>query len=362
MYRFLIPSILACLFALVSALALSAAEFDDRAAALRASMAQRDLLAAKEKLAELKVAAKSEAEQATAERLDLLSGYLFDFWKSVDEGGRTLRGTDELVISGKRVAVVEYDAAQSLLILRVEGQNKRYTLRQMPPRVALTLAERVLKPGAPQNEVFFGTFLAMDGKGDRKLAREAWEKAARGGIDVKHLLPELQVPLPGGATIELPVLNVQTAALLKPAQWQVATRYGGKWKRSPLAKDQAAQNTLGRLELHLADDANDAFVTFAKKMPAGFGLRMYLVDVPVGQRFGLLSDSGEHSLDASVALPSGLVKIEFARQAGKFLCRINDAETEVTIADEKSAKTADWLGFSLPAGGKVVMAGCEFAR
>lgn len=362
MQRFWMAAILLGWLSLLPISQANSAEFEELAASVRVALAQRDLAAAKEKLTELKAAAKSEAEQATAERLDLLQGYVLDFWKSADEGGRTLRGTDELVISGKRVAVVEYDDAQKLLILRVEGQNKRYTLRDMPPRVALTLAERVLKPGAPQNEVFFGAFLAMDGKGDRQLAREAWEKAQRGGIDVKHLLPELQVPLPGGATIELPVLNVQTAALLKPAHWQVMTRVEGKWQRSPLAKDQAAQNTLGRLELHLADDADNAYVTFGKKMPASFGLRMYLVDLPAGQHFGLLSDSGEHTLDASVALPSGLVKIEFARQAGKFLCRINDEETEVTIADDKSAKTADWLGFSLPAAGKVTMAGCEFAR
>jgi hypothetical protein len=339
-----------------------AAEFDELAAGLRTSLAQRDLLAAKEKLAEVKAAAAAPEEKATAERLDLLYNYLFDFWKSVDEGGRTLHGTDELVISGKRVAVVEYDAANSRLVLRVAGENKRYTLREMPPRVALTLAQLVLKPGAPQNEVFFGAFLALDAKGDRKLAREAWDKAARGGVDVKLLLPELDVPLPSGATIELPVLSAQTAALLKPAFWQVATRDGHKWKRVELAADEAAQNMLGRLEIQLPDDARGAQISFLRKMPASFGLRMYLVDLPAGQTFGLLSESGEQTFDAAVELPTGLVKIEFARQAGKFLCRINDVETEVTLADEKAAKSADWLAFSLPPGVKVVIAGCEFAR
>jgi hypothetical protein len=119
---------------------------------------------------------------------------------------------------------------------------------------------------------------------------------------------------------------------------------------------------LGRLEIQLPDDARGAQISFLRKMPASFGLRMYLVDLPAGQTFGLLSESGEQTFDAAVELPTGLVKIEFARQAGKFLCRINDVETEVTLADEKAAKSADWLAFSLPPGVKVVIAGCEFAR
>src|SRR5687768_15269642 len=84
-----------------------AAEFDDLAAAVRTAMAQRDLPGAKTKLDKLKTAAATEAEKVTADRLDLLYGYLFDFWKSVHAGGQKLLGAEEIVIGGKQVAVVE---------------------------------------------------------------------------------------------------------------------------------------------------------------------------------------------------------------------------------------------------------------
>lgn len=347
-----------CLHTLVTAG--QAADFASAAAAVRTAMAQRDLPGAKQKLDELKLAAATESEKQVADRLDLLYGYLFDFWKSVHEGGQKLLGAEEIVIGQKRVAVVEYDAAAGKLVLRVDGENKRYTLFDMPPRIAITLSEQVLKKGAPQNEAFIGTFLAMDGRGDRKLAEAAWQRAQQGGVDVKSLLPELAVPLPAAATIQLPTLTPQTALLLRPQAWQLVLQDDKGWKRSPLGK-QGVQNTQGRLEVETPEGAEGVWLVFARKMPSSFGMRIYFADLPAGQRLGLMNSKAESLTDASVALPTGLAKVEFGRRSGKLLCRINDQEQEVTISDEKLAQTNGTLGISLPAGVKVEIAGCELA-
>ena len=340
--------------------ALRGAEFADVAAELRIAMAQRNFPLAAKKLAEVKAAATSEADKIAADRLDLLHGYLFEFWKAVHAGGNTLQGTDELEIGGKRVAVVEYDEDAGKLILRVEGQNKRYTLKEMPVRVAITLAEQVLKKGAPPNEAYIGTFLAMDGRGDRKLAREAWDRAAKAGIDVKSLLPELDTPLPAAATIQIPALTPATAAALRPQFWSVMQSGDKGWKPLELGT-QGVQNAEGKLELKLADDLKSPiWITFKRKLPANFGLRMYLVDLPAGQKLGMFLGK-ENESDAFLGLPSGLVKVEFARQAGKFICRINDQEQSVTVVDETTAKTTGMFGFTLPPGASCVIAGCEFA-
>ncbi|HTN75184.1 MAG TPA: hypothetical protein VL096_08055 [Pirellulaceae bacterium] len=335
------------------------AEFAELAAEARTAMAQRDLPTAKKKLEELKAAAVSNEEKTTAERLDTLNAYLFDFWKAVHSGGNTLQGTDELVIGDKRVAVVEYDEVAGLLILRVEGVNKRYTLKEMPPRVAITLASQVLKKDAPVNQAFIGTFLAMDSRGDRKLAREAWDKAAKGGTDIKDLLPELDIPLSGAATLQIPALTPATAGALRPQFWSLMQNNGKAWK--PLdASKVARQDTSGRLEIAApAEPAGAAWFTFKRKLPASFGVRIYLVDLPAGQKFGLFNGKDAES-DASIELPTGTVKIEFARQAGELICRINDEEKTFTAIDKEAAKTNGNMGFTLPAGGKCFIAGCEF--
>src|SRR5688500_17696818 len=90
-------------------LRVQAADFNELADELRAALAQRDLPTAQAKLEEVKAAATTDKEKDVAERLDLLHGYLFDFWKAVHAGGRKLQGADELGIGDKRTAVVEYD-------------------------------------------------------------------------------------------------------------------------------------------------------------------------------------------------------------------------------------------------------------
>lgn len=323
-------------------------------------MAQRDLPGAKEKLDELKMAAATQAQKDTADRLDLLYGYLFDFWKSVHAGGQKLLGAEEIVIGDKRVAVVEYDAGAGKLVLRVDGENKRYTLFDMPPRIALTLSEQVLKKGAPQNEAFIGTFLAMDARGDRKLAEESWQRAQLGGVDVKSLLPELQVPLPAAATIRLPQLTPQTAALLRPQMWQLATHDGTVWKRGALGK-QGLQNAQGRLEVETPSSAKQVWLIFGRKLPTNFGVRIYFSDLPEGQKAGLFNHTVEGFTDAEIDLPSGLVKLELARRGGEWMCRINDEEKAIKVVDDKLAKANGSLGVSLPPGAKVEVAGCELA-
>ncbi len=166
-----------------------AADADGLLDEIRAAMADRDLNVAKAKLEEAAKVNGSEEFTSQRERLRLLYDYLEGFWKSVDEGAKSLQAVEELMIGDVRVAVVEYQPG--LLVLRVKGENRRYTVKTLPAKVALTLAERVLKPDAPENKVFFGAFLAMDGKGDREVARKLWSEAQQAKINVSALLPEL---------------------------------------------------------------------------------------------------------------------------------------------------------------------------
>ena len=162
-------------------------------------------------------------------RLTLLHAYLEDFWKSVDEGAKSLQAVEELKIGDVLVSVVEYQPG--LLVLRVKGENKRYTVKTLPAKVALTLAERVLKPDDPQNKVFFGTFLLMDGKGDREVARKLWSEAQQAKIDVSALLPELGTAPPASLPVEIPPLTSIMRKLLTPASWALRLTVPGQEPR-----------------------------------------------------------------------------------------------------------------------------------
>jgi hypothetical protein len=335
--------------------AVLAAEAGDVLDEIRAAMAERDLPLAKAKLEE---AAKRGSDAAFGEelaRLQLLHEYLDDFWKSVDEGARSLQAVDELLIGEIRTAVVEYQPG--LLVLRVQGQNRRYTVKTLPAKVALTLAERVLKPDAPRNKVYFGTFLLMDGKGDRELARKLWNEAQQANVDVSALLPELAGAAVASLPMEIPPVASVMRKLLAPASWSLRRQVDDRIVREPL-KDSAEQTAAGHLQVAVAGDASDAQLVYNRKIAANFVCRVILQNLGDGQVFGLLAAD---SLDAAhqVPLPRGSVMIELVRQGGAFQCRLNQKEISVETRGDAAPNIIGMIGVTMPSGSKCRIAWFE---
>jgi hypothetical protein len=318
-------------------------------------MAERELTVAKTKLEE---AAKVDGDEAFAkarERLTLLHGYLEDFWKSVDEGAKSLQSVEEFKIGDVLVAVVEYQPG--LLVLRVKGENKRYTVKTLPAKVALTLAERVLKPNDPQNKVFFGAFLLMDGKGDREIARKLWTEAQKANVDVSALLPELGNAPVASLPVEIPPVTSIMRKLLAPAGWTLRRQEGGRMVRDAL-KDNAEQTAAGYLQVTAPSGAGESQLVYSRKLAANFGCRIILQNVGDGQVFGLFA---AESLDAAyqVPLPKGSMMIEFARQSGAFQCRLNQKEVPVETRGDVVPNMVGMVGLTLPADAKCVVAWFE---
>jgi hypothetical protein len=319
-------------------------------------MAERELTVAKAKLEEAARVDGDEAFTNERKRLTLLHAYLEDFWKSVDDGAKSLQAVEELKIGDVLVSVVEYQPG--LLVLRVKGENKRYTVKTLPAKVALTLAERVLKPDNPQNKVFFGTFLLMDGKGDREIARKLWTEAQKAGVDVASLLPELGNAPVATLPIEIPPLTSIMRKLLAPANWALRGHEGNRIVRHTL-KDNAEQTAAGYLQVTAPSGAGDVQLVYSRnKLAANFGCRIILQDLGDGQVFGLFSAD---SLDAAyqVPLPQGSVMIEFARQGGVFQCRLNQKEVPVEPRGDVTPNLVGMVGLTLPAGAKCTVAWFE---
>ena len=347
-------------FALAAVPVLAADKKDEeRATALadvRSAAAGRDLVAVKTKLAaagKLKGAAEFDAELL---RLEELCDYLEKFWQAVDRGAKMLDGTEELLIGEERVAFVEYE--NNTLVLRVKGQNKSYTRTTLPAKIALTLAQQVMKPDAAANKVFFGSFLVLDAKGDVELARKTWKEAEAGGVDVKRLLPELDAerPLP---PVEIPPLTPTLRNLLAEKNWSFRVKGEKGWTRKSLDK-RVEQNSEGRLEVKIPADDIDNLQLIAKKPFTGdFVVRVILTDVKKGQTLGLFAADTQET-GFVVELPAGTYLVEFGRQGGEFKCTIGGKPREVKPLGKAAPKMTGVFGLSIPAGAQCTIAAVEF--
>jgi hypothetical protein len=335
-----------------------AAEADgDILGEIREALAGRDLNAAKAKLAEA-ANAGDDAFAQERDRLQSLHQCLEEFWKAVDDSAKSLESTEELVIGENRVSVVEYQPG--LLVLRVNGQNRRYTVKTVPAVVVLTLAKRVLKPDSPENKVLFGAFSLMDGRGDREQAAKYWDEAQKAGVSVADLLPELRVaPVEPVATlpVEIPPLTAFMRKVLAPGNWSLRRLDGERIVRSPL-KEVAEQTTLGHLQLSLPTDGGPSQLVYTRKPTGNFVCRVILQNIEPGQVFGLFAAD---ALDDGyqVPLPKGAAMIEFSRQSGAFQCRINQKDVPVASHGEVTANMVGTLGFTCPAGAKCTVAWFE---
>jgi len=323
---------------------------------IRAALAARDLPKAQASLAEVKRLEVEGPVREERDRLEDLTGYVAEFWDSVDRGMQLLQAVDEIMIGDQPVSVVE--VGQGTVILRVAGQNREYTRVNIPPKLALTLAERVLKRDAPENQVLFGAFLAVDAKGDRKLARQAWDTAVRAGLDVKHLLPELEAPLPL-PTVEIPTLTPVQRAALSEKNWSLRELGAKGWERKTLVGVGQATRE-GRLQIGLpADDPRYQVVT-RRAFSADFQVRLILQDVPSGCRFGWFASEGGES-GFGVDLPQGTFVIEFIRKGGAITCKVAGRDAEVQALGEPKARMSGNIGVEAPADAHFTIASYEFA-
>jgi hypothetical protein len=167
-------------------------------AEVRASMGQRNLAASKQNLQTAAANVQSPAEQDELERLQTLQDHLEQFWDGIRGAVAAMQPVDEIVLSNSnRVAVIE--ASRKELAVQREGRPQRWRIEAIPMDLLSAIAKTSFKPTAG-SKLIVGSFLAMDGQGDRAEARKLWQEAIHGGEDEgKLLLPELNVPRAAGS-------------------------------------------------------------------------------------------------------------------------------------------------------------------
>ncbi len=210
-------------------------------------MSKRELDQATQSLRLARQNAHTDEEQQEVERLESLLDYLRQFWQLVIKGSQNLEPGQEIEVEMGRMKKIKVAFVESVaggLTLRVEGTNRLFLWKTMPTEIVLALAKRSL---AKDNvsKVVLGAFLAVDEKGDRAQARKLWEEAVRAGLDVGHLLAELDA---SEAAAKKPPLPKEDQ--LQEAEKEVKEAYARHYARAtiPKAQEELARKLLADVQ------------------------------------------------------------------------------------------------------------------
>lgn len=206
-------------------------------AGVRGAMARRDLAAAKQQLKLANQNVQGPADGTEFGRVESLLSNLEEFWKGMVKITASYSPAQEITIGNMPAIVVE--AGPGRLTIRSEGRNQSFTLQTMPTPMVMALARSGFAKAASQ-KVLLGTFLAIDANGDKRLARQLWDEAAKAGEDLRDLLPELDQSALPPATREERKLAPTDAARLKKAQQAVHLKFQADFDQATNVPGKAA--------------------------------------------------------------------------------------------------------------------------
>lgn len=212
----------------------------------RLSMSKRDVRGARRHLEAAARDARTSADHAQVARLRTMLGHLEEFWNGVREGVSKLIAGQELVIKDTRIAVV--DATRHQLVARAAGVNRSWPIEGIPTSILIAVAEQSF-PKDAVSKVHLGTFLAVDADGDPGYARQLWQEAARQGVDLKELMPELDVDFADASAGGVPTVDPPTdQARLRRAEQLVRQTFQAGYAEATnsLKKQELAEELLAR--------------------------------------------------------------------------------------------------------------------
>ena len=163
------------------------AQLGSALAAAKTALGDRTFDRANVELATAERLAKLPEHKAMVERLALLRDHVIEFWNAVAEGMVGLDNAGELQVKNTYVAIVE--ASRARIVIRVAGQNRRYTRLQLPAGLAMAIAMNWFDESQPRNLLFQAAFLAVEPNAEPGDARSVWDRAAAAGVDVEGVMP-----------------------------------------------------------------------------------------------------------------------------------------------------------------------------
>jgi hypothetical protein len=169
----------------------------------RLALGKRDWDAARRHLDEASQSASTADDSALVEAMTRVEQHVAGFWQAVAEGIKNAGETGELQVGSTIVSIVE--TGPDFILIRAAGENRRYTMKQIPSGLAMALANRWFDT-KPDNDVLRGAFMFVDPKGGADEARRLWQQAGQQepslGVDaLLKLLPLVEIESVGGVAI-----------------------------------------------------------------------------------------------------------------------------------------------------------------
>ena len=157
----------------------------------KAALGEQRFALADEQLKRAESLADSSNQRDAVARLNEIAGYVKQFYGALTAAVQGMQAAETFKVSGgAEVGFVE--GFKDKVTLRVTGMNKTYLFSELPPGLALAIADRKLPARSPMSAIVKGAYLAVHKQVDsrtRERAKQLWEEAEAGGIKTAHLMP-----------------------------------------------------------------------------------------------------------------------------------------------------------------------------
>ncbi len=160
----------------------------------RAALGELEFRIARAELDKATALARLPEHRAALSRLDQLAVCAERFWMAVRQAMRELRGAEELAIGDSGLIVIVVEVKPDGITIRRNGRNETYLLADMPPGLALAIADRALDASTADAALLKGACLAAMKNPQPIHLEEAtrfWEQARQQGAEVDPLLQTL---------------------------------------------------------------------------------------------------------------------------------------------------------------------------
>ena len=156
----------------------------------RTALGEQNFDVADTELAKAKGLARLPEHKQKLERLEQLAHYVKGFWDAVKQAVSGFEGTEEFMVGSTVVVVIE--GTPETITIKFNGIRRRYPILQLPPGLAVALADQWFDQTKPENLVFKGAYVAVMRNADEEdlsKGRGWWQQAIAKGVDITSLMP-----------------------------------------------------------------------------------------------------------------------------------------------------------------------------
>lgn len=170
------------------------ADLSDALRTARAAAGELEFRVARLQLTKAGTIARLPEHKELVTRLERLTGLSEQFWTNVRQAMGELGGAEELPIGDSGLIVIVVEVKPGAITIRRNGRNETYPFADMPPGLALAIADRTLDASSSDTPLMKGACLGSM-KNSKQMhideARRYWELARTQGAEVDDLLKTL---------------------------------------------------------------------------------------------------------------------------------------------------------------------------